>query len=85
MEISAAEGLRLTDQYSGLERGFINPRKKESNMCSAVNTRVSIGLEVLHLIEDPFAISNGGLAVAIFELPYVLEGMQLIFKLSCVV
>ncbi len=59
---------------NGLDGGFVSPRRKEEDLCAAINTYVSISLEVVHLLEDLFVTSNIGLEVADLEFPFVLEG-----------
>ncbi len=51
-------------------------------MCTKVNTSITVGLEVLHLLEDFLVSWDVRLKVAPLELSFVLEGSELFLKLS---
>ncbi len=66
-------GLELTNLYSGLEGGFINPRKKQVETCPNVYANITICIEVLHLLEYLSLTSNKGLKVDVLKPLYLRE------------
>ncbi len=85
MEVNAVVVLGLTDLNSSLERGLLDAPKEIAYSSPEVNTSIAISLEVLHLLIDLLVLGNVHLKVVFPELPFVLEGSELIFKLSCMV
>ncbi len=73
--------MRLTDLDSSLEGGFVYPSKEIAHTCAGVDARVTVVLELLHLLVNLLMTGNIQLEVVVFMLAFALEGMQLFLEL----
>ncbi len=74
--------LRLTDLNSGLEGGLLDASNELAYKSTKIDTSITVGLEVLHLLIDLLVLGNVRLKVVSLILPFVLEGAELLFELS---
>ncbi len=56
MKVSVVGCLGLAKLQSSLHGWFVNPRKEVAHTAFTINTCISIGLEVLHLLENHFVM-----------------------------
>ncbi len=82
MKVGAVVILRLTDLNGSLDGGLLDAPKVVTYTSTKINTIITFGLEVLHLLVDLLVSGNVRLRVISLILPFLLEGSELFFKLS---